>query len=46
MERTRRAPIMRARGDGAIREASQLCELVHAMIWRCSCSFEGNGGSS
>lgn len=32
MERTRRAPITRARGVGAIREASQLCELVHAMI--------------
>ena len=27
---------MRARGVGAMREASQLCELVHAMIWRRS----------
>ncbi len=46
MERTRRAPITRASGVGAIREASQLCEPVHAMIWRCSCSFELGGGSS
>ena len=39
MERTRRIPIVSARGVGAIREASQLCELVHAIVWRCSCSF-------
>ena len=46
MERTRRTPIVRARGVGAIMEASQLCELVHAMVWRCRCSFERDGGSS
>ena len=36
MERTKRALIRSARGVGAMREASQLCELVDAMVGGCS----------
>ena len=42
MERTRRAPIRRARGVGDMREASQLCELVDAMIGGLVVLFEGD----
>lgn len=45
MERTSRAPIRRARGVGAMREASQLCELVDAMIRDQVVLFEREGGS-
>ena len=45
MERTRRAPIRRARGVGAMREASQLCELVDAMVGGVVVLFEREGGS-
>lgn len=42
MERTRIAPIRRARGVGAMREASQ---LVDAMIGGVVVRFECEGGS-
>ena len=37
---------MRARGVGAIREASQLCESFHAMVGGAVVTFERAGGSS